>query len=56
MEEKDIKIVKYSNVTPEGIEIHLNKKSRLIGGHLQSSTFWISWDKIGKCLIENYGE
>ena len=53
-ENKDVIITAYSNVTKEGVVLHLNKKAKLKTGHLLSKEFWVSWDKIGEALIEGY--
>lgn len=51
---KDVIITGYSNVTKEGVVLHLNKKARLREGNISCTKFWISWDKIGEALIEGY--
>lgn len=53
---KDVKIVAYSNVSKQGVLLHLNKKATLKTGCLSSLEFWVSWDKIGEALIEGYEE
>ena len=53
---KDVIIIGYSNVTKEGVVLHLNKKAKLKTGHLSSIEFWVSWDKIGEALLEGYTE
>jgi hypothetical protein len=53
-ENRDVIITKYSNITNKGLVIHLNKKAKLKTGNLYSNEFWVSWDKIGEALIENY--
>jgi hypothetical protein len=53
---KDVIITGYSNVTKEGVVLHLNKKARLRRGNMSCIEFWVSWDKIGEALIEGYTE
>ena len=53
---KDVIIIGYSNVTKEGVVLHLNKKAKLKKGNMSCSEFWVSWDKIGEALIEGYTE
>lgn len=45
--EKDVLITGFSNPTSEGITLHLNNK-------VHGDEFWVSWDKIGKCLFDGY--
>lgn len=47
-------ITGFSNPTKEGITIHLNKPSRLKNGTGHFKEFWISWDKIGDSLFDDY--
>jgi hypothetical protein len=47
-------IIGFSNPTSEGVTIHLNKPSKLKGGNIPSKDFWVSWDKIGRALIDGY--
>ena len=51
---KDILIIGYSNITKQGLTVHLNKRTRLKGLNIINDNFWVSWDKIGKALFENY--
>ena len=53
---KDVIITGYSNVTKEGVVLHLNKKAKLKRGNMSCIEFWVSWDKIGEALIEGYTE
>jgi hypothetical protein len=53
---KDLIITGFSNPTKEGVNLHLNKKGRLKTGTLTSETFYVSWDKIGQNLFEDYTE
>lgn len=52
----DVVIIGYDKVTEEGIELILNKKTKLITGNIKCEKFWVSWDKIGKSLFEGYRE
>ncbi len=47
-------ITEFSNPNKQGVTIHLNKVARLKTGVGQYKEFFISWDKIGKALIEGY--
>jgi len=38
----------------EGVTIELNKKTSLKTGNVKGTEFWVSWDKIGKLLFDNY--
>lgn len=51
---KKVLIKNFSNVTSEGITLHLTEKTSLKTGQLQGKTFWVSWDKIGQALFDNY--
>jgi len=53
---KDIIITGYSNVTKEGIMLHLNKRAKLKTGNITCTELWVSWDKIGEALIDGYTE
>ena len=52
--EKEVIITSFSNVTAEGLTLHLNKKASLKTGNIKRKSFWISWDKIGALLFDNY--
>lgn len=52
--EKEVIITSFSNVTAEGLTLHLNKKTSLKTGNIKRKSFWISWDKIGALLFDNY--
>lgn len=54
--EKEVIITSFSNVTAEGLTLHLNKKTSLKTGNIKSKSFWISWDRIGELLFDNYTE
>lgn len=49
-------ITGFSNAKAEGVTLHLNEKTSLKTGNLKSDNFWVSWDKIGKLLFDNYSE
>lgn len=53
-DKSDVIILGYSNLTKEGIVLHLNRNAVLKGGKLATKEFWVSWDKIGESLFENY--
>lgn len=40
----------------EGVSINLNEKTTLKTGKVSGKLFWVSWDKIGKLLFDNYTE
>jgi hypothetical protein len=52
----DILIVGYSNPTTEGVVLHFNKPTTLKTGNVRSKEFYVSWDKIGKAMVDNYSE
>lgn len=52
--ENDVIITGFSNSTSEGVTLHLNTKTTLKTGNVKNSQFWVSWDKIGKPLFDNY--
>ena len=51
---KEIIIIGTSNYSREGITLHLNKPGTLKTGNIKSKKFWISWDKIGENLFDEY--
>lgn len=53
---KDILIVGFSNPTTEGIVLHFNKPTTLKTGRMIAKEFFVSWDKIGKSLVDDYSE
>lgn len=53
---KDILIVGFSNPTTEGIVLHFNKPTSLKTGNVKSKEFYVSWDKVGAALVDNYSE
>jgi hypothetical protein len=53
-ETNDVIITEFSNITKEGIVLHLNKVTTLKTGQLSSKEFYVSWDKIGESIFDNY--
>ena len=53
---KNVIIVEFSNPSSTGITLHLNRETTLKTGKISTDEFWISWDKIGKLLFDNYTE
>lgn len=51
---KEIIIINFSNVTSEGVSLHLNHTTRLQSGIGHFKEFWVSWDKIGQALFDGY--
>lgn len=47
-------ITHIQNVTSEGVSVVLNQPTKLKSGVMKSKVFFLSWDKIGKELFENY--
>jgi hypothetical protein len=53
---KKLIITSFSNPSKEGVNLHLNQKGRLKTGKGMFETFYVSWDKIGQALFEDYAE
>lgn len=53
---EEVIITGYSNPTSEGIVLHTNISASLKTGNVKNTTVWVSWDKIGKALFDNYTE
>jgi hypothetical protein len=53
---KDVIITGYSNMTKEGIVLHTNVPAKLKTGNVTSKEVWVSWDKIGAALFDDYTE
>ena len=53
---KNVIIEAISNISEKGIQLKLNTPAKLKTGVLPSDTFWVSWDKIGKSLFQEYSE
>jgi hypothetical protein len=47
-------IITHVSTTPEGVNIKLNQATRMRGLNVKGTDFFVSWDKIGKMLFENY--
>jgi len=47
-------ITNFSNPTSEGVTLHLNQPEKLKTGVGSFKEFYVSWDKIGNALFENY--
>jgi len=45
-------IESFSNVTSEGVVLHLKEKTSLKTGNLETDTFFVSWDKIAESLFK----
>lgn len=52
--ENNLIITDFSNPSSEGITLHLNKPGRLKTGTGSFKQFWVSWDKIGEALFDEY--
>jgi len=50
----EIIITGFSNANRQGITLHLNDKATLKIGNVANKEFWVSWDKIGRLLFDNY--
>ena len=51
---KEVIITGFSNVTNKGVTLHTNIPAKLKTGHLKSETKWVSWDKIGESIFDDY--
>ena len=51
---KNILITETSIVTNEGVCLYLNIPTSLKTGKIHSKSFYVSWDKIGEALFDNY--
>ena len=56
MKTQEVIITSFGNVTPQGLSVETNIPAKLKTGHLRSKSFWLSWDKIGQNLFEDYTE
>lgn len=52
----EVIITGFSNATKEGVALHTNIPAKLKTGNIKGTTIWVSWDKIGAALFENYTE
>ncbi len=51
---KEIIIVGFENATSQGVTLVTNKPARLRGHGVRGTSTWVSWDKIGSALFEDY--
>jgi hypothetical protein len=47
-------IIKEYSANSEGVTLTLTEKTTLKTGNVNGNTFWVSWDKIGDLLFDNY--
>jgi len=52
--ETEVIITGFSNANKEGVVLHTNIPAELKTGNVKGTTVWVSWDKIGEALLENY--
>jgi len=52
----EVIIIGFSNPTPEGVVLHTNVPAKLKTGNVMGKEMWVSWDKIGASLLEDYTE
>ena len=50
----EVIITGFSNANKEGVVLHTNVPARLKSGNVKGTAIWVSWDKIGEALLENY--
>lgn len=50
----EVILMGYSNITTKGIVLHTNIPASLKTSSFACKEFWVSWDKIGEALYENY--
>ncbi len=50
----EIIITGFSKATSKGVILHLNEKTSLKTGNVLNKEFWVSWDKIGRLIFDNY--
>lgn len=46
-------IKSFSNVTEEGLLLHLNKKAATYKGGIKSKDIWMSWEAISELLFKD---
>lgn len=49
-------VITHQEAQKQGVVLRLNNKAKLKTGKIESTKFFISWDKIGALLFENYSE
>ncbi len=54
--ETEVIITSLSNVSSEGITLHTNIPAKLKTGNVKGTSVWVSWDKIGALLFDDYTE
>jgi len=54
--ENEVIITGFSNTTKEGVTLHTNLPAKLKNGNVKGTSVWVSWDKIGSALFDNYTE
>ena len=54
--ENEVIITGVNNVTKEGVTLLTNIPASLKTGNVKGTTIWVSWDKIGTALLDNYTE
>lgn len=53
---EDLIITAFSNPTKKGVMLHLNRQGRLKTGTGYFQEVWVSWDKIGRALFDDYAD
>ena len=53
---KNVIVVRTGNVTVEGVALETNVPAVLKGTTLPCKKHWVSWDKIGEALFDDYTE
>ena len=53
MTNKEIIITEFST-DKEGVVLHTNIAASLKTGNVKGTSVWVSWDKIGKALFDDY--
>jgi len=52
----EVIITGFSNAGKQGVTLHTNIPAKLKTGNVKGTSMWVSWDKIGSALLENYTE
>jgi hypothetical protein len=50
----EVIITGFSNANNEGVVLHTNIPAKLKTGNVKGTTIWVSWDKIGEALLQDY--
>jgi hypothetical protein len=53
---KEVIITGFSNASKDGVVLHTNIPAKLKTGNVKGNTSWVSWDKIGAALFNDYTE